>query len=156
MTRGLRWIRFSLSCLFLGMMFAPVCADPRPSSVSTKPDDRIQPPPPGRAQVVFFRPSAFDGIIYNFAIRDGDQVVAQITNGTYAVVFVDPGVHTFSSRSEVKDTLTLDIDPDETYYVEQTIGVGLFMGRPHLAPSGQSEFDNHKSLTLTHMRPNER
>ena len=41
--------------------------------------------------------------------------------------------------------LTIDADPGETYYVQGSVGMGLMVGRPNLAPSDQAAFEAVKA-----------
>lgn len=66
--------------------------------------------------------------------------MSSLPRGKYAVVPVEPGIHSFSVKSEATDTLRLEIEPDETYYAQCSIGMGFMVGRPNLAPSNREAF----------------
>jgi hypothetical protein len=100
----------------------------------------VSPPPAGKGQVVFWRPSKYMGMALSFSVHEGQKGVAKLGNGSYVIHVTDPGSHTYTIQSEVKDDLTLEVEAGETYYVEQSIGMGIMMGRPHLAPSEESAF----------------
>lgn len=102
---------------------------------------RVGPPPPGKGQVVFYRPSRLGGMALSFTVREGDVGIGKLPNGTYFVLAADPGPHSYSVKSEATDTLNLEVEEGETTYVEQTIGIGIMVGRPHLTPSSQAAFD---------------
>lgn len=110
---------------------------------------RVPPPPEGKGQVVFFRPSSMIGMALSFSVHEGDKGVGKLGNGSYFVHVADPGPHLFTIQSEVTDKLTLEIDAGETYYVKQTIGVGIVAGRPRLSPSEQGEFERQKLKVST-------
>ncbi len=123
---------------------APAAAD-TPATAST---GRVPAPPAGKGQVVFFRPSRIGGMAVSFSLDEGGNGIGKLTNGTYIVLVADPGPHAYSTLGEARDTLNVEIEAGETIYVEQTIGVGLVMARPHLQPSNQQAFDklNPKSM----------
>jgi hypothetical protein len=100
----------------------------------------IAPPTAGKGEIVFFRPSRLGGAALSFSVHEGKTGVGKLGNGSYFVLVADPGVHEYSIQSEATDNLRLEIDAGETYYVQQTIGMGIMMGRPHLTPSDQGTF----------------
>lgn len=117
---------------------------------------RVPPPPAGKGQVVFFRASKLAGMALTFSIREGDKGVAKVGNGTYAIVAADPGPHAYTMESEATDTLNLEVDDGETLYVEHTIGMGIMMGRPHLTPATQADFDRRTNLKLSTSKPTDK
>ncbi|HEX3919475.1 MAG TPA: hypothetical protein VHW60_19230 [Caulobacteraceae bacterium] len=114
---------------------------------------KVPPPPAGKAEVVFFRPWAYPGALVSFTIHEGKTGVAKLGNNTYAVVTADPGDHTYTSQSEATDTLHLELDAGEVYYVRNTLGMGLMLYRPHLTPSDEATFDKSKSIKLSTEKP---
>jgi len=116
---------------------------PAPASAATG-ASAIAPPPAGKGQVVFFRPSNLMGMALSFSVHEGEKGIGKLGNGSYFVHVAEPGQHLFTIQSEVTDKLTLEIDAGETYYVKQTIGVGVVAGRPRLTPSEQVEFERLK------------
>jgi hypothetical protein len=128
---------------------APVPAAPaEPSkpvaSAAVALPDGLSAPPEGKGQVVFFRPSNFVGMAVSFSVHEGDKGVAKLGNGSYAVVVTDPGPHAYSIQFEAKDVLNMEVEAGETYYVRQTIGMGVVAARPHLTPSDAGEFAKQK------------
>lgn len=43
-------------------------------------------------------------------------------------------------KSEAKDVLALEVEPDETQYAKCRIKMGIMVGRPDLAPGTEAEF----------------
>ncbi len=126
---------------------APVApaTDSTPSpSPSVGPGGLVAPPPAGKGQIVFFRPGAYLGMAVSFSIHEGATGVGKLGNNSYFVYVGDPGPHTFTVRSEATDTLNLEIDAGETYYVKETLGMGLVLYRPHLTPSDEATFEAKK------------
>jgi hypothetical protein len=114
---------------------------------------KIGKPPAGKALIVFYRPSG-PGMALGFTIKEGEKPISKIGNGSYQVFIADPGTHEYKIQSEATDTLRLEIDDGETYFVRETIGMGLFVGRPHLALADKAAFDKiHASLRVSKWTP---
>lgn len=64
---------------------------------------------------------------------------------------MDPGVHTFTSATENKTKLTLEIDAGETYYVRGTLHMGLLLYEVSLSPADDAMFELH--YKHMHQRP---
>ncbi|MBW8814762.1 MAG: DUF2846 domain-containing protein [Caulobacterales bacterium] len=106
-------------------------------------------PTDGKGQVVFFRPSRFVGAAVSFSVHEGDKGVGKLGNGSYFVLAADPGAHDYSIQMEAKDTLHMEVEAGETYYVQETIGMGVVAARPHLTPSDKATFDEQHGLKLS-------
>lgn len=115
---------------------------------------RVGAPQAGKGQVVFYRPGSMIGMALTFSIHEGEKGICKIGSGAYCVVPMDRGLHTFSVQSEVTDTLNLEIENGETYYVEHTIGVGIVAGRPRIRPSDMASFES-KKLKLSNKTPSD-
>lgn len=123
---------------------APAAADAPaapPIVVATAGDGVIHAPPEGQGQIVFFRPSRLGGAALSFSVREGDTGIGRLNNGRYFVHVTAPGIHEYNISSEATDTLRLEIEPGETYFVEQVINMGIMVGRPALNPSDQATFE---------------
>jgi hypothetical protein len=101
----------------------------------------IAPPPAGKGQVVFFRPSKFAGAAFGFKVREGSNELGKLRSGNYFVAEVEPGAHQYIVHSEAKDILNMEVEAGETYYVEGTMTMGFMAGHPNLSPSDQATFD---------------
>jgi hypothetical protein len=101
----------------------------------------IAAPPAGKGQIVFFREKKFVGGAVSYKVREGENELGKLSNGTYFVSVVDPGAHEYTVHSEAKDILNLEVEAGETYYVTGGITMGVFAGRPNLSPSDQTTFD---------------
>lgn len=110
-------------------------------------EGRVGAPPEGKGLVVFFRPSRFSGGALTFTIRENDTPLGRLPNGRYFVYAADPGVHEFESGRN--DTLRLEVEEGETYYIQQNIAMGFMAGRGVLAPADQAAFDEHDNLRLS-------
>jgi hypothetical protein len=94
--------------------------------------------------IVFFRPSKFVGGAVGFKVREGDKELGKLRNGKYFILKVSPGTHEYVVHSETKDTLVLEVEAGQTYYVQGTLGVGIVAGRPNLSPSDAATFEAAK------------
>lgn len=103
----------------------------------------IPPPPAGMGQIVFFRPSAM-GIAMGCSVNENGQKVSSLGNGRYFIMVTSPGKHQFTVKSEAKDTITLEVESDETQYAACRIKMGIMMGRPDLRPATKAEFEKLK------------
>jgi hypothetical protein len=108
----------------------------------------VSAPPPGKGQIIFFRQSRFAGGGVSFSIREGDAGVARLGNGQYFVHITDPGIHEYNTESEATDTLRREIEEGETYFVQQSLNMGIMLYRPALTPSDRAKFEE-KPLRLT-------
>jgi hypothetical protein len=98
----------------------------------------------GTGTVIFFRPSRFVGAAIGFKVRENDKELGKLRSGKYFVLNVAPGTHEYVVHSETKDTLVLEVEAGQTYYVQGALGVGIVAGRPNLSPSDQAAFDAAK------------
>jgi hypothetical protein len=130
---------------------AAPAASAAPAPVASVPNaSLIGPPPPGKGQIVFFRSWNILGAAISYIVREDKFELGEVTIGSYFVVPVDPGTHTYTVHSEAKDNLTLEVDAGETYYVQGSVGAGFLVGRPHIAPSDEATFDRMaKKLNLS-------
>lgn len=100
----------------------------------------IQKPSDGKGQVIFYRPQAFVGMAISFKVRENGIELGTLSNGRYFVHETDPGTHVYVVHSETKDTLILEVEPGESYFVQGGITMGVMVGRPNLSPSDQISF----------------
>lgn len=96
--------------------------------------------PSGKGQIVFFRPGTIIGAALGCTVHEGDREVARLGAGKYYVITVDPGVHKYSTRGQSTDTLNLEVESDETYFVKCKIGNGVISGAAQLEPTDRGSF----------------
>jgi hypothetical protein len=115
-----------------------------PEVADTAPGDPIAvpAPPPGEGLVVFFRRKSLMGTAQWFNVREDGRALGKLTNGAYFMQAEPPGVHTYTAKTEFKDSLKLQVDPGETYYVEGALTRGLVIGEADLAPSTHVDFES--------------
>lgn len=97
-------------------------------------------PTDGKGQVIFYRPQSFVGMAISFKVRENGIELGTLSNGRYFVHEADPGPHIYVVHSETKDTLVVEVEPGESYFVQGGITMGVMVGRPNLSPSDQVNF----------------
>ena len=93
---------------------------------------RVDKIPDGMGLVYIYRPGGFVGGGVSYDVKVGETVITTLYNGGYYPYFAKPGETEFWAKTESKSAITLDIKPGEIYYIKGTVGVGFFVGRPHL------------------------
>jgi hypothetical protein len=81
------------------------------------------------------------GRFIKLPVREGDRGLGALGNGSYLVYVADPGRHVFTTELRAVDDLAVEVEAGQTYYVRQTMGVGLVAGNPHLTPADPAEFE---------------
>ena len=97
--------------------------------------------PDGGGTVVFFREKKLFGAAASFKVRENGVELCKLSNGRYCVVNVPAGSHDFSPEKDAKETVKLDVQPGETYFVQGTISMGFLSGRGNLASSSRGAFE---------------
>lgn len=97
---------------------------------------------PATGRIVFFRPRKMLGGAIAFKVREGEDVLGKLSSGSFFSVDVPAGTHSYYAKSEGKDdTLVMEVEAGETYYVSGTISMGMMAGQGNLSPSDQAAFD---------------
>lgn len=129
--------------LAASVFMAPVSAQDAAPVVAEAPDAAtaaIGTPEPGKALVVFFRPSAFKGAAIGFIVREGETELGKLRNANFFTLQVEPGKHEYTVHSEAKDVTTIEAEEGETYFLSGEINMGFMAGRPNLSPSDLTAF----------------
>ncbi len=119
-------------------------AAPAPASAPAASTDTVAPPPAGKGQVVFFRKGSMFGFPYWTNVRENGQSFGKLTNGVWFTAVVDPGAHQFDTSVLGKDSIKLQVDPGETYYVEGKIAMQIVGYTIVMAPSDEATFAKAK------------
>lgn len=98
-------------------------------------------PSAGKGQIVIFRPSSM-GFAIKCTVRENGAMIGRVGAGKYYVVEVEPGLHALTAKSEATDTVTVQVEPDETSFVKCGISMGMMVGRPNLSPAAEADFTN--------------
>ena len=108
----------------------------------------VAPPPAGKGQVVFFRDKALKASGFTYPIRQDGKIIVTLGRGTYFVLPTEPGPHDYTVQSEVKDALHMEVEVGETYFVRQTMDIGMLITTARLTPSDQATFSAVKPKAL--------
>jgi len=94
---------------------------------------------PGKAVVYVYRPAALAGSALTPKVVCAGYTVA-LRPGSYHAFSVDPGhVGRTSSYADPgnHEKVDLEVTPQHDYYIKETIGMGIFIGRVHIASVDQ-------------------
>jgi hypothetical protein len=103
---------------------------------------QIPAPPAGKGQIVFFRPGRFIGAAVSWKLLDGTTELGKVGNARYLVVTMEPGLHDLVMDFGTKGKLRIEVDAEETYYIECGIAMGVLVNHPDLIPSTRDGFDS--------------
>jgi predicted small lipoprotein YifL len=87
--------------------------------------------PPDRADVYVYRTSAMGAAIAPTVYANKVPLLTLPPSG-YFVYRALPGELTLEQHTEATTSVTLDVKAGETYYVKGSVGMGFFVGHPHL------------------------
>ena len=113
---------------------------------------------PGKGRIFFFRPSRLTGGLYTYHIVEvGDDgkpnkespELGDLPNGGAFSFEAEPGVHSYNitgpmAVNTAEDRLRMEVEPGETYYVEQTVRIGMVTGGFRLVPADEARFKASK------------
>ena len=123
------------------MAQAPVVANPA--------HGLLTPPPAGKGQVVFFRSRSMYGGAVWYTVKENGHKLGDLSSGAFFVLPEDPGAHVFTAATENKDTLRMEVEAGETYYVRGTVQMGILVGEASIAPSDEDSFEK----AFRHLHP---
>ncbi len=107
------------------------------SSLMVKGGGEAHAPAPGKAMVVFMRPSSFGGAIqssvYDTAEPE-DRFIGIVSAGTKLAYQAEPGDHLFMVQAENADFMIAHLDAGKTYYVDVKPRIGVWKARFSLIP----------------------
>lgn len=114
------------------------CAGPARGMRELAPDYQMNTtPPPGKAAVVFMRPSTLGFAIASsvYELKPGGDVFIGIVPAKRKVVhFADPGSTRFMVVSEAADFMGAELEAGKTYYALVTPRMGMWKARFSLRP----------------------
>ena len=87
--------------------------------------------PTNRAAVYVYRPGSLGAAISPNVQANGVPLSDLPAHG-YFVYDAAPGELTLTAHTEATTSVTLDVKAGETYYVKGSLGMGFFVGHPHL------------------------
>jgi hypothetical protein len=101
-------------------------------------------PEPGKALVVFVRPSGFGFAIQSsvFAINDNSSSLIGILAAKTKIAYqAEPGKHLFMVIGENADFMSATLEANKTYYAQVAPRMGLWKARFALEPVPKKELD---------------
>ena len=108
--------------------------------------------PANRAAVYLYRPGSIGAAISPNVVANG-VTLAELPAHGYFVYYAAPGELTLTQHTEATTSVTLDVKASETYYVKGSMGMGFFVGHPHLVvvskDVGESEIKDCKLVPAT-------
>lgn len=126
-----------LCCCFLALLVALTACATSSGTVSlpeVKPDMGL---------VVFYRQANMKGRAIRFEISDSAKgSIGYLSDGTVVHRDLEPGSHTFTVRApsvDGQDSVTLDVEAGQTYYVKGTVLWGWPAGRPKFTRMSDSQ-----------------
>jgi hypothetical protein len=138
---------FWFSMLFIGLLVSG-CAGTVSNMSSVPPEEVVAAPQPGKAMVVFMRPSGFGFGVQSsvFEITEGDypSLVGIVAAKKKTARQVEPGEHLFMVIGESADFMKADVEADKTYYALVTPRMGVWKARFSLKPVHADELGTKK------------
>jgi hypothetical protein len=115
--------------------------------------------PSAKGRIYFFRPGRLPGAIYTYHIVEvGDDgkpakdapELGDLPNGGAFILEAEPGVHAYNitgpmAVNKAEDRLRMEVEAGETYYVEQTVRMGVVTGGFRLVPADEARFTSSKA-----------
>lgn len=138
--------KFAVAASALTMVASPALAADKEQSKGAAPIT-IPAPPPGKGQIVWFRPGGM-GFALGCSVNEKGQKVSSLGAGKYFIMVTEPGRHEFTVKTEAKDVLALEVEADETQYASCKIKMGIIVGRPDIRPATEADFRKAKSLKM--------
>lgn len=99
------------------------------------PDNQV---PPDRGAVYLYRTSAMGAAIAPTVTANKVPLLG-LPPGGYFVYRASPGELTLEQHTEATTSVTLDVKAGEVYYVKGSVGMGFFVGHPHLVVVGKED-----------------
>ncbi len=93
---------------------------------------RVEKIPENMGLVYIYRPSKLMGGAVKYEVEANKVLVTHLPSGGYYPYFAKPGATEFSAQTESKSAVNIEVKAGETYYIKGTLGIGFFVGRPHL------------------------
>jgi len=94
---------------------------------------------PDKALFVFYRLDAFKGKAIRFTINHPEGTLGQLLSGTYLYKFLDPGEHTFWSQALSQDSISINVEAGDTYFIKGDVKIGVLAGRPQFTLMSEYE-----------------
>jgi hypothetical protein len=134
---------------------APAPAGPTPAGPTPAGPTQAEPAKAEeKGHIIFFRPFRLSGAIYTYHVVEvgddgkppkGAPHLGDLPTGGAFRYDAEPGIHSFNITGPMainkdEDRIRMEVEPGETYYVEQTIRIGLVTGGFRLVPADEARF----------------
>lgn len=119
--------RISIAIMLLAVLFTAGCAPALGPAFQ-----RIDKVSEGMGLIYIYREKEFVGSGVSYDVKVGETVITTLYNGGYYPYVVKPGEVELWARTESKTAVTVDVKAGEVYFVKGEVGIGFFVGRPHL------------------------
>jgi hypothetical protein len=80
------------------------------------------------------------GAAYGCSVKESGGKLSSLGANRYFILVADSGRHEYFVENEAKDSLVLELEPDETQFVRCRMKNGILLMRPDLQPSSEGEF----------------
>lgn len=87
-----------------------------------------QPTQDHKARLVFFREGHFAGSALKPSVYVDGQEIDRLPNGRWFSITVEPGKHSLQSSAKNEPATTVEVEPNETAYIEMIIAIGTWRG----------------------------
>lgn len=133
---------------------APSEAPPAEAAPAVAPQAETTAASQQKGRIVFFRPGRLSGAVYTYHVvevgDDGKPAkdaphLGDLRNGGAFSYDAEPGIHSFNitgpmAINKAEDRLRMEVESDQTYYVEQTVRIGVVTGGFRLVPADEARF----------------
>ena len=133
------FIPVAAACLLSVGCSRPV-TQPKPGIITPAVIAAIGPVLEGTSKVVFYRPKQASGAILRWIVRENGTELGKLANGKYFVLNTTPGKHTYTVHTESSEDTNYEFEAGNTYFISSSIGMGFFVGHPHLSVSNVDDF----------------
>ena len=82
------------------------------------------------ATIYFYRESKLAGSLVSYIVYHDTTRIGRLTPGNILNYRCNPGLQTFRAKTESESSVTIEVKPGGTYYIECGLSVGAFVGRP--------------------------
>lgn len=93
--------------------------------------------PTDKALVYIIRATGIGGAV-KFKASCDDKFIGSTSGMRYIYTIQEPGTHNFISQAENKDELSIILEANKTYYIEQVVKMGIIMARNRLVVLDES------------------
>ncbi len=124
-----------ISILIIGVTVSSCMVKKAATEVDEKAKSLVA--PSDKALVYVIRATGFGGAV-KFKVFCDDKFIGSTSGMRFVYTIQEPGKHNFMSQAENKDELSIVLEANKTYYLEQEVKMGIIMARNKLAVLDES------------------